>query len=117
MGKEKDLYEKIVELAARRGFFWRSYEIYGGVAGFVDLGPLGVVLKKNSEEKWRELFILKHQDFIVEIETPVITPRAVLEASGHLEHFTDPIVECKKCGRKFRADHLIEDETGASVEG
>jgi len=117
LSKEKDLYEKIVELAARRGFFWRSYEIYGGVAGFVDLGPLGVVLKKNIEEKWREWFILKHQDFIVEIETPVITPRAVLEASGHLEHFTDPIVECKKCGRKFRADHLIEDETGATVEG
>ncbi|OYT60916.1 MAG: glycine--tRNA ligase [Desulfurococcales archaeon ex4484_217_1] len=117
MSKEKDLYEKIVELAARRGFFWRSYEIYGGVAGFVDLGPLGAALKKNIEEKWREWFILKHQDFIVEIETPVITPRAVLEASGHLEHFTDPIVECRKCGRKFRADHLIEDEIGEPVEG
>ncbi len=114
---EKDLYEKIVELAVRRGFFWQSYEIYGGVAGFVDLGPLGSILKKNIEDKWRQWFILKHQDFIVEIESPAIMPKAVLEASGHLEHFTDPIVECLRCGRKFRADHLIEDVIGKSVEG
>jgi len=114
---EKDLYEKIVELAVRRGFFWQSYEIYGGVAGFVDLGPLGSVLKKNIENKWRQWFILKHQDMIVEIESPAIMPKVVLEASGHLEHFTDPIVECFKCGRKFRADHLVEEKTGKTVEG
>jgi len=114
---EKDLYEKIVELAVKRGFFWQSYEIYGGVAGFVDLGPLGSILKKNIENKWRQWFILKHQDFIVEIESPAIMPKAVLEASGHLEHFTDPLVECLRCGRKFRADHIIEDFIGKSVEG
>lgn len=117
MSKREDLYEKIVELAVRRGFFWQSYEIYGGVAGLVDLGPLGAVLKRNIEEKWREWFIIRHQDFIVEIETPMITPKAVFEASGHLEHFTDPIVECRRCGRKFRADHLVEEKIGITVEG
>lgn len=117
MSKKMDLYEKVVDLARRRGFFWQSYEIYGGVAGFVDLGPLGSLLKRNIESLWREWFILKHQDLIVEIETPVITPKRVFEASGHLEHFTDPIVECKSCGRKFRADTLIEESLNRSVEG
>ena len=115
--KGQDLYEKIVELAKRRGFFWPSYEIYGGVAGFYDLGPLGTLLKKRIEEKWREWFIKKHQEYIVEIETPVIAPEKVFIASGHVESFTDPIVECIKCHRIFRADHLIEESLGISVEG
>ena len=105
-----DKYAKISELARRRGFFWQSSEIYGGVGGFIDLGPLGVYLKNNIINKWREIFIKKHQDFIVEIETPIIMPEKVFIASGHVEHFTDYIVECKKCHRKFRADHLLEEE-------
>ncbi len=112
-----DRYTKITELAKRRGFFWPSYEIYGGVAGFYDLGPLGSLLKNNIIQLWREYFIYMHSDLVVEIETPVITPKVVFEASGHLQHFTDPIVECLKCGRKFRADQLIEEVTGAKVEG
>ena len=114
---EQDLYEKIVELAKRRGFFWPSYEIYGGVAGFYDLGPLGARLRKKIEQLWREYFIHRHQDIIVEIETPIIGPEIVYKASGHVEHFTDPIVECLKCGRKFRADHLIEEKLGIKTEG
>ena len=114
---EKDLYECVVELARRRGFFWQSYEIYGGVAGFYDLGPLGVRLKNKIVELWRYYFIQRHQDIVVEVETPVIGPARVYEASGHVEHFTDPIVECLKCGRKFRADHLVEDKLGIKVEG
>ncbi len=114
---EEDRYDKIMELAKRRGFFWPSYEIYGGVAGFYDLGPLGVRLKENIVELWREYFIKKQQHIVVEIETPVIGPAKVYEASGHLEHFTDPIVECLKCGRKFRADHLIEEKLGIKAEG
>ncbi len=113
----QDLYEKIVELAKRRGFFWPSYEIYGGVAGFYDLGPLGARLRKKIENLWREYFIHRHQDIIVEIETPIIGPEIVYKASGHVEHFTDPIVECLKCGRKFRADHLIEEKLGIKTEG
>ena len=112
-----DRYTKITELARRRGFFWPSYEIYGGVAGFYDLGPLGSLLKNNIIQLWREYFIYMHSDLVVEIETPVITPKVVFEASGHLQHFTDPIVECLKCGRKFRADQLIEEVTGIKVEG
>ncbi len=112
-----DKYEKVMELAKRRGFFWPSYEIYGGVAGFYDLGPLGVRLKENIVSLWREHFIKRQQHVVVEIETPIIGPSRVYEASGHIEHFTDPIVECLKCGRKFRADHLIEEKLGIKAEG
>ena len=113
----EDLFNKITELAKRRGFFWPSYEIYGGIAGFYDLGPLGTYLKKNIIELWRKYFVLEHQDYVVEIETPIVGPKIVYQASGHLEKFTDPIVECMKCGRKFRADHLIEEKLGIKVEG
>ncbi|MCS7139181.1 MAG: glycine--tRNA ligase [Candidatus Nezhaarchaeota archaeon] len=110
--------DKVMELARRRGFFWISAELYGGVSGFLDLGPLGKLLKRKIEEKWRYWFVLRNQDFVVEIETPIITPYKVFEASGHVHHFTDYIAECLKCGRKFRADHLIEEQTGLSgLEG
>jgi glycyl-tRNA synthetase len=113
----EDRYEKIVDLAVRRGFFWPSYEIYGGVSGLYDLGPLGSLMKRNIVEEWRRIFIQKHQEFVVEIETPVIAPARIFEASGHVESFTDPIVECLKCGRKYRADHLVEQSAGVKVEG
>ncbi len=113
----EDKYDKIVDLARRRGFFWPSYEIYGGVAGFYDLGPLGTMLKVNIVNLWREYFVLKHQDFVTEIETPVIAPEVLFRASGHLDHFTDPIVECLECGRKYRADHLVEELAGLKAEG
>ncbi|MEM1538061.1 MAG: glycine--tRNA ligase [Candidatus Nezhaarchaeales archaeon] len=106
------LHDKVVELAKRRGFFWPSSEIYGGVAGFLDLGPLGTSMKRKIVERWREWFVLRHQDFITEIETPIVMPSKVFEASGHVDHFTDFIVECSSCHRKFRADHLIEEQTG-----
>ncbi len=112
----EDKYDKIMELAKRRGFFWPSYEIYGGVAGFYDLGPLGVRMKDKIINLWRNYFVVRQQPLVVEIETPVIGPSRVYEASGHLEHFTDPIVECTKCGRKFRADHLIEDVLHVNAE-
>ncbi len=113
----EDKYTEIVELAKRRGFFWPSYEIYGGVAGFYDMGPLGAALKRRLEAFWREWFIRRHQDMVVEIETPVIAPARVFEASGHVESFTDPIVECTRCGRLFRADHLVEETLGVKAEG
>jgi len=110
-------YDRIQSLAAKRGFFWVSYEIYGGKAGFYDLGPLGVKLKNNIVELWRQMFVREHSDFVVEIETPIITPGAVFEASGHLQHFTDYAVTCKKCGRVYRADHLVEEVLGIKAEG
>ncbi|MEB3805892.1 MAG: glycine--tRNA ligase [Desulfurococcales archaeon] len=113
----EDLYSKVVELARRRGFFWPSYEIYGGVAGFYDFGPYGVLLKRKIIEKWRRFIVKNHSNYVVEIESPIIGPSRVYEASGHVENFTDPIVTCLKCGRKFRADHLIEEKLGIDAEG
>jgi glycyl-tRNA synthetase len=102
-----DKFTAINELARRRGFFWQSYEIYGGVGGFVTYGPLGARLKQNIERKLRELFVTKLG--ILEIESSVIAPGKVFEASGHVNHFKEPMVECKKCNKRFRADHLLEE--------
>jgi len=113
----KSKSDKVMELALRRGFLWQSFEIYGGCAGFYDLGPLGSLLKRNIVELWRKYFVLEHQDMVVEIETPIITPAIVFRASGHEEHFTDYAVQCTKCGRMFRADHLIEEKLGIEAEG
>jgi len=104
--------EKIMELAKRRGFFWPSYEIYGGISGFVTFGPLGAVLKRRIEGKFREFYVRPLG--ILEIESSVILPSRVFEASGHVEHFKEPMVECTKCKRKFRADHLLQEQAGMS---
>jgi glycyl-tRNA synthetase len=105
--KQKDKYEIISEMAKRRGYFWPSYEIYGGVSGFLTFGPLGSLLKKRLEEKFRRFYLQPLA--ILEIETSVIMPGNVLEASGHVENFMEPTVECVKCKRKFRADHLLQE--------
>jgi glycyl-tRNA synthetase len=102
-----DKFTAINELARRRGFFWQSYEIYGGVGGFVTYGPLGARLKQNIERKLRELFVTKLG--ILEIESSVIAPGKVFEASGHVNHFKEPMVECTDCNKRFRADHLLEE--------
>ncbi|MEM1536526.1 MAG: glycine--tRNA ligase [Candidatus Bathyarchaeia archaeon] len=109
---EADKYTLISELARRRGFFWPSYEIYGGASGFVTYGFLGARLKQNIERKLRELFVNKLG--IMEIEAPIIAPAKVFEASGHVEHFKEPMVECLKCGRRFRADHILKEKTKLS---
>ncbi|AFZ70837.1 glycyl-tRNA synthetase, dimeric type [Caldisphaera lagunensis DSM 15908] len=114
---DENIYDKIIDIAKRRGFFWPSYEIYGGQAGFYDIGPYGTVLKRKIIELWRELFIKGNQDTVVEVETPIIGPSIVYEASGHVENFTDPIVRCNSCGRIFRADHLIEEKLNMDAEG
>jgi len=110
--KVSDKYEIISELAKRRGLFWPSFEIYGGVSGFVTYGPLGAVLKRRIEDKFREFYIRPLG--ILEIESSVILPAKVFEASGHVEHFKEPMVECVKCKRKFRADHLLQEFAGMS---
>jgi len=111
-----DKYDKIVDLAKRRGFFWSSSEIYGGVAGFLDFGPMGTLLKRNVERRWREVFIHRHHGLVYEVETPVVMPSRVFEASGHVEHFTDVVVECLSCHKRFRADHVILEQAG-DVQG
>ncbi|MGD8544440.1 MAG: glycine--tRNA ligase [Candidatus Bathyarchaeota archaeon] len=105
-----DKFEIISEIAKRRGFFWPSFEIYGGVSGFMTLGPLGSTLKRKIENRLRDSFIRKLGLF--EIETPVIMPGKVFEASGHVNAFKEPMVECRNCKRKFRADHLLLEFAG-----
>ena len=100
-------FTAVNELARRRGFFWQSYEIYGGAGGFVTYGPLGAKLKQNIEAKLRDFFVTKLG--ILEIESSVVTPGKVFEASGHVNHFKEPMVECNECKRRFRADHLLEE--------
>ncbi len=114
--KTQDRYDKIIELAKRRGFFWYSYEIYGGAGGLIDFGPLGSSLKRKIEAKWRDMFVRRH-DFL-EIETPIVGLGKVFEASGHTKHFTDKMIQCGKCKRRWRADHLIQEQTGITgIEG
>ncbi|MFX0096879.1 MAG: glycine--tRNA ligase [Candidatus Hodarchaeota archaeon] len=110
-----DLYDKVMELCRRRGILWSSFEIYGGLSGFVTYGPIGAILKRNVEDKWREWFVAKQR--FVEIDSPVIMPQVVFKASGHADHFTDPMVGCLECKKQYRADHLIENATGKVVEG
>lgn len=110
--QKQDKYQIISELARRRGFFWPSYEIYGGVGGFLTYGPLGSTLKRKIEAKFRDVFIKPLH--ILEIESPVITPASVFEASGHVKAFREPMVTCQECNRKFRADHLLQEQANIS---
>ncbi len=96
--------EKIVSLAKRRGFIYPGSEIYGGLRGFWDYGPLGVELKNNIKQEWWKNMVYERED-IVGIDTAIIMNPKVWEVSGHTEAFTDPLVECKICHKRFRADH------------
>ncbi len=111
----QDKFGLLAETAKRRGFFWNSFEIYGGVSGFLDLGPLGVGLKNQIVEAWRDIFLTPHG--FVEIATPIITPHRLLEASGHVENFKDPMTECINCHRRFRADQLAKEQARVETEG
>lgn len=102
----QNLMEKIVSLAKRRGFIFQSSEIYGGIQGFYDFGPLGVEMKENIKKVWWKRIVQERED-VFGIDSAILQNPKVWEASGHLKHFTDPLVECKKCHKRFRADHLI----------
>ena len=110
----QDKYEMLEETARRRGFFWPSFEIYGGASGFIDFGPVGAGLKRKIEEKWRDFFIRKQH--LTEIVTPIVMPSKIFEASGHVAHFKDPMVECIKCKRRYRADHILRESVPVEVE-
>jgi len=107
-------YERVIELAKRRGFLWPSFEIYGATAGFWDFGPLGAILKRRIENLWRELYVIGEGFF--EIESPTVGVEDVFDASGHLDCFVDLVVKCKKCGEMFKADHLIQNVGSASTK-
>ncbi|HCR52182.1 TPA: glycine--tRNA ligase [Candidatus Kaiserbacteria bacterium] len=100
-----DLMEKIVSLCKRRGFVFPGSEIYGGLAGTYDYGPLGVVLKENVERLWLRMF-RDERDDMYGVDAAILMNPKVWEASGHVAGFSDPLVECEDCKKRFRADHL-----------
>ncbi len=104
-----DVYEEVIELAKRRGYLYPSFEIYGGVSGFWDYGPLGKELKKNIVDLWRDRYVV--EEGFREIETTTVGAEQVYEASGHAEGFADYLTKCGGCGGYFRADHLVEDHS------
>ena len=101
--------EEIIALAKRRGFIYQGSEIYGGLAGTWDYGPLGVALKNNITNLWWSMFVDDRED-MYGIDAAILMNPKVWEAAGHTATFTDPLSECKKCKHRFRADHL-EDKT------
>tara|TARA_B100000686_G_scaffold306094_1_gene345211 strand:+ start:920 stop:2254 length:1335 start_codon:yes stop_codon:yes gene_type:complete len=104
-----DDFNPIVSLAKRRGFIFQASEIYGGVGSTWDYGPLGVELKKNIKDAWWNSMVHTRDD-IVGLDSAIIQNPKVWEASGHTEGFSDPLVECKECHQRFRADHLDSDQ-------
>jgi len=99
--------EKIVSLCKRRGFIFQSSEIYGGLNGVWDYGPLGVELKNNLKQYWWQVTV-RDRDDVVGLDGAILTHPAVLKASGHVDTFTDPMVDCRTCKARLRADQLAE---------
>jgi len=105
-----DLNQKIISLCKRRGFIFPSSEIYNGIGGIYDFGPLGVELKNNIKKAWREEMILKH-DNIVGLDASILMNPKVWQASGHLSAgFADELLECQKCRRRFKADEIEKNK-------
>ncbi len=107
---KSDLSEKIVSLAKRKGFVFQSSEIYGGLNGCWDYGPLGVELLRNIKEAWWKE--MTSREDIEGLDASILMHPKVWEASGHVENFTDPLVDCKECKARFRADQLDDVECG-----
>jgi len=105
--------EKIVSLCKRRGFIFQSGEIYGGLNGVWDYGPLGTELKRNLKDYWWRVMV-RERDDVVGLDGSILTHRAVLKASGHEDTFSDPMLECDICKRRFRADQLPTETTVVS---
>lgn len=109
MDEQNNLLENITSLAKRRGFIYPGSEIYGGLAGTWDYGPLGTELKRNIKNVWWEDVVQKREDMVGLDAAIMMNPKA-WEASGHVEAFTDPLVECKVCNQRFRSDKPKEIE-------
>ncbi|MCL2510322.1 MAG: glycine--tRNA ligase, partial [Methanomassiliicoccaceae archaeon] len=97
----------LLSLCKRRGFIWPSFEIYGGVAGMFDYGPLGSNMRNNIVEVWRDIY--RGREGFIEIDSETVNPREVFKASGHVDEFADLITYCTKCEAAFRADHLVKE--------
>lgn len=99
--------DAVISLAKRRGFVFQAGEIYGGSRSAWDYGPLGVELKENIKRQWWQSMVSGRDD-VVGLDSSIILPKRVWEASGHVEAFVDPLIECTSCHKRFRADHLEE---------
>jgi glycyl-tRNA synthetase len=108
--------EKIVALCKRRGFVFPGSDIYGGLANTWDYGPLGVELKNNVKQHWWRTFVHRRRD-VVGLDAGILMHPRVWEASGHVVNFNDPLVDCKTCKARFRADHLIEERLRIQASG
>ncbi|GAA1574705.1 Glycine--tRNA ligase [Leucobacter aridicollis] len=105
---EQSRLDKVISLARHRGFVFQAGEIYGGSRSAWDYGPLGTALKENIKRQWWKAMVQRRDD-VVGIDSSVILPKRVWEASGHVEVFSDPLVECLNCHKRYREDHLIEE--------
>ncbi|MCY3413540.1 MAG: glycine--tRNA ligase [Candidatus Heimdallarchaeota archaeon] len=114
--KEPSLQEEIVDVCLRRGIVFPTADIYNGLAGSYEFGPVGSAIKQAIVELWRETFI-RSEDNVYEIDGSIILPESVFAASGHIDSFNDPLTQCEKCKAMHRADHVIEEFTGESAEG
>ena len=106
--KNEDLMDRIVSLAKRRGFIWQGSEVYGGMRGTWDYGPLGLALKRKIMNEWWEFFVENREDMFG-VDAAIIMNPKVWKASGHAATFADPLVEDLKTGERYRADHLLKD--------
>lgn len=104
MSKEVKM-DDIVSLCKRRGFIFQGSEIYGGLSGTWDYGPLGLALKRNLMNIWWQMFVENRED-MYGVDAAILMNSKVWQASGHVDTFTDPLVECNKCGARFREDHV-----------
>ncbi|MDE1856809.1 MAG: glycine--tRNA ligase [Candidatus Micrarchaeota archaeon] len=104
---DKEALESITNLSARRGIIIPAFGIYGDLAGFYDYGPIGTAIRHNIEDIWRKVFITGMNN--LEVDTTIVGPEAVFDASGHIANFVDPIVVCQKCKASFRADKILEE--------
>lgn len=109
-------YEDVMSLSVRRGFLWPAVDLYGGFAGFYDYGHNGALLRRHWEDAWLEHVLSLNENYYL-IDTTTILPQAALKASGHVDHFTDLLVTCTRCGESYRADHLLEAVTHEEHEG
>jgi glycyl-tRNA synthetase len=110
-----DMYEKILDISRRRGIVYPSFEIYGGVSGFIDYGPVGSRIKSNVENLIRRFYVI--DEGFLEVQCPTLSPEQVWIASGHVQNFKDFMTECLKCGEPYRADHLVAEALGRKTEG
>ena len=115
MNDKDTTQEKLISLCKRRGFIFQGSEIYGGLAGTWDYGPLGVALKNNIQNLWWKRFVLDRED-MYGMDAAILMNQNVWKSSGHVAGFSDPLVEDLKTKKRYRADHLLED-AGVEAKG